>query len=51
MKCPECGTEIADNVAVCPSCGYEIGQSEVETVGDNTNTTATVSVYMNKKYL
>ena len=51
MKCPECGTEIADNVAVCPSCGYEIGQSEVETVGDNTNTTATVSVYMNKKYI
>ena len=51
MKCPECGTEIADNVAVCPSCGYEIVQSEVETVVDNTNTIATEPVYKNKKYI
>ena len=51
MKCPECGIEIADNVAVCPSCGYEIIQSEVLTEEDNTDTTVTVPVYKNKKYI
>lgn len=51
MKCPECEIEIADNVAVCPSCGYEIIQSEVLTGEDNTNTTVTVPVYKNKKYI
>ncbi|CCY53271.1 putative uncharacterized protein [Coprococcus sp. CAG:782] len=51
MKCPECGTEVADNVNVCPSCGYEVVQSETEAVEDNTNTTATVPVYKNKKYI
>lgn len=51
MKCPECGTEVADNVTVCPSCGYEIVQSETEAVEDTINTTATVPVYKNKKYI
>ena len=51
MKCPECGIEIADNVSVCPSCGYEIVQSEVSAAEDNTNITATVPVYKNKKYI
>lgn len=45
MKCPECGTEVADNVTVCPSCGYEIVQFETEAVEDTINTTATVPVY------
>lgn len=30
IKCPECGTEVVDNVTVCPSCGYEIVQSELK---------------------
>lgn len=51
MKCPECGTEVADNVTVCPSCGYEIVQSETEVVEDTINKTATVPVYKNKKYI
>lgn len=51
MKCPECGTEVADNVTVCPSCGYEIVQSETEAVEDTINKTATVPVYKNKKIL
>lgn len=51
MKCSECGTEVADNAAVCPNCGYVIIQSEVETVEDNTNTIEPVPVYKNKKYI
>lgn len=55
MKCPECGNEVTDNVAVCPSCGFEINPSESEEIVKESiptiNATSTVPAYKNKKYI